>query len=305
MFALSTSWNAHRHNNARSMVEEIKKIGVDHIELNFTLTKDIVSGIIGLVDKGVIKVVSLHNFCPVPDSVDVKKASPDYFSLAAPNEEERKNAVEETKRTIDTAARLSAEAVVIHAGRLDISDKTRDLAKAIEGGIDATAIADAMKREREGELKKGYLDSLLKSIGEISAHSKERGIKVALENRFYFKELPSIEEFEVIFADFPPGANIYYWHDTGHAQVFDNLGLAPHKEYLDKFSSRLAGVHLHDVKGIINDHRAPLTGDFDFAVLKPYINKSVLKVLEPHAPATSEEIERALEHLKKLYGEER
>lgn len=301
MFGISTTWNSFRHDDARSMIEEIKKIGVDCIELDFKLNEEIVSGIKELVDGKFVKVLSLHNFCPMPEVPGKKKPSPDYYSLASIDKIERKKAVEETRRTIDTACRLKAQVVITHGGRLKVKDKTRKLAKVIDEGGDAVSMLARMQKKRDEELKKGYLDALLKSIGELSDYAKKCGIKIGLENRFYFRELPSIEEFEVIFENFNEDSNIAYWHDVGHAQVFENLKISRHKEYLNKFSKRLIGVHLHDIKGTIDDHRAPLTGDFDFAILKPYLHKDVLKVLEPHYPATAEEVKKGLEYLRQLY----
>jgi hypothetical protein len=88
MFGISTSWNSHKHNNARSMIQEIKKLGIDYVELNFQLSKEMVDGVVELVKEGNVSVWSIHNFCPVPDSVDIKKASPDYYSLSAIDEKE-------------------------------------------------------------------------------------------------------------------------------------------------------------------------------------------------------------------------
>ncbi|MBU4487760.1 MAG: sugar phosphate isomerase/epimerase [Candidatus Omnitrophica bacterium] len=284
------------------MIEEIKAIGVDSVELNFKLTKEMVDEVGRLVDEGFVKVASVHNFCPVPQFVAIKDASPDYYSLASLDAAERKMAVSETKHTIDTACRLKAKAVVVHAGRLDIKDRTRELGKAIEDGIDPRALISAMQEEREGALKKGYLDCLLESIKELLAYSKKAGIKIGLENRFYFRELPSIEDFDAIF-DMFKDPDISYWHDTGHAQIYENLKLLRHEDYLNKFAHRLLGVHLHDVKGVIDDHNAPFTGDFDFSILKPFLNKNVIKILEPHAPAQREDIQIAIKRLKQLYGE--
>jgi sugar phosphate isomerase/epimerase len=106
----------------------------------------------------------------------------------------------------------------------------------------------------------------------------------------------------VIFDYFGEGSNIFYWHDTGHAKVFENLKLSYQKEYLDRFLKRLIGVHLHDVRDVIDDHNAPLTGEFDFVMLKPYLRRDILKILEPHPPTTPEEIKRGLEYLKQVYG---
>lgn len=303
MFGISTSWNSHRHDSARSMIKEIKKLGIGFVELNFKLSQETVRDVAGLVAEGFISVISLHNFCPVPESIDIKKASPDYYSLASTNEAERKNAVEHTKRTIDAACDCRARAVVVHSGRLDIEDRTRELADAVSAGTDVSSLIENMQKKREEELQKGYFDSLFKSLEELSPYSKRCDIKIGLENRFYFRELPSIEEFELIFKHFDIDTNICYWHDTGHAKVFENLGLSKQGEYLEKLSNRLIGVHLHDVKGIMDDHNAPLAGDLDFAMLKPYLNKDMPKVLEPHMPATPEEIKRGLEYLKRLYGD--
>ena len=302
MFGISTSWNCEKHRDARSMIAEIKAIGVDAVELNFKLSKEMVGGVAGLVDEGFINVLSLHNFCPVPESIEIRKASPDYYSLASLDESEREKAVFETKRTMDAAYRLKAKAVVVHAGRLEIKDRTRELARAIEEGRDPEPLIALMQEERGSALSKGYLDRLLKSIKDLFLYSKKCGVKIGFENRFYFRELPSMADFDAIFTAFKD-PNICYWHDTGHAQVYENMGLLRHEEYLERFRDRLLGVHLHDVKGVINDHNAPFTGDFDFAILKPFLNKDVIKILEPHQPATAEEINSALRRLKILYGE--
>jgi hypothetical protein len=63
----------------------------------------------------------------------------------------------------------------------------------------------------------------------------------------------------------------------------------------------MLGIHLHDIKGI-DDHRAPLKGEFDFALLKPYVRSDTLKVLEPHYPATAEDITRGRKYLEKLFS---
>lgn len=301
MFGISTSWNYRRHTGARSMMEEIKKLGIDSVELNFKLSKTIVDEVIGLADKNFIKVLSLHNFCPVPDSVEISKASPDYYSLASLDPSERQKAITETKRTMDTACRLKAKAIVVHAGRLDIKDRTRELARAIEGGLDVTDLIDSMQEERDTALRKGYLDCLLESIKELLTHSKKVDVKIGLENRFYFRELPSIADFTAIFAAFKD-KNLGYWHDTGHAQVYENLKLLSHMEYLEKFGHRILGVHLHDVTGVIDDHNAPFTGSLDFSMLKPFLSGKVIKILEPHEPAKAEDIRSAVVRLRELYG---
>ncbi len=71
---------------------------------------------------------------------------------------------------------------------------------------------------------------------------------------------------------------------------------------MNKFSGRLLGIHLHDIIGVIEDHRAPGCGTFDFKTLKPYIRKDTIKVIEAHEPATGLEICRSVEYLTEILG---
>jgi len=303
MFAMSTAWNSYRHRNVRLMLEEILELGIDRVELDFNLKKRSVTDISGLASGGMIKVVSVHNFCPVPENIKTKKVSPDHYSMASTDETERKKSVQHTRQTIETAHSLGASAVVVHAGRLNISDETRKLAKVIGNVKEAQRMLAAMRIKRKAELEKGHLEALLKSIGELSRLAKQYDVKIGLENRFYFREMPSVEEFETIFERYGRDSNIGYWHDTGHARVFENLGITRPMEYLDRFADRLIGMHLHDIKNVLDDHQAPLSGYIDFGAFRPYMKKDTLKVLEPHYQATAPEIKKGLEHLKKVFAE--
>jgi hypothetical protein len=88
---------------------------------------------------------------------------------------------------------------------------------------------------------------------------------------------------------------------VGHAEVFQRLGLENHLTLLEKFHSRLIGVHLHDIINLMEDHKAPLAGTFDFSILKPYVRPETLKVIEAHQPATADEIRKGLIYLKGLF----
>ena len=69
MFSLSTSWNSHRHDNGISLIKEIKALGFDTVELNFALTGKAVEDILILKEASQIKVSSLHNVCPPPQTL--------------------------------------------------------------------------------------------------------------------------------------------------------------------------------------------------------------------------------------------
>ena len=74
--------------------------------------------------------------------------------------------------------------------------------------------------------------------------------------------------------------NVVYWHDTGHAQIKENLGFIRHAAHLESLADRLAGFHIHDVQFPARDHCAPGTGMIDFAALKPFVKPEHIKVFE-------------------------
>ena len=300
MFSLSTSWNSVLHEKGADIINEVKGLGFDTVELDFALEPKVVNEILDLKDKGLIKVSSLHNICPLPEGVEPDEASPDYYSMASLDEKERRLAVEAAKNTIDYAKKFSARAIVLHAGRVQIKDRTRELASLAGDRKRFDALRREMIRERD-EKKGGYLDSVFKSLDELVPYAEQMEVALGLENRYYYREIPLIEELEEIFERFGAGS-LQYWHDVGHAEVFERLGLARHKDFLNKFSDRLIGIHLHDIIGLVTDHRVPGLGTFDFKILKPYITNKTIKVLEVHQPAHAEEVRRGARYLVSILG---
>ena len=82
----------------------------------------------------------------------------------------------------------------------------------------------------------------------------------------------------------------------------ENLGLAKHKDFLERYGRRLIGAHLHDILGC-QDHLSPSQGKIDFSMLKPYLKKNVLKVIEAHQPASAEELISSRKFISQLYDE--
>ncbi|MFH1622443.1 MAG: TIM barrel protein [Candidatus Omnitrophota bacterium] len=300
MFALSTSWNTAASNSGKQIVNEIRNLGFDSIELCFSHTKKEISQI--SKDLGV-RVVSLHNFCPIPDGLLRKKALPDFFSLSSLNKTERKKALKFSKRTILLAKKLKTKAVILHTGRVEIEDYTRDLIKLKIKGQDKTSRFEFLKelatRERE-QNKHKYLDCIFKSLRELSDFAYNLGIALGIENRFYIREIPSFEEIKFFLENFHK-KGLYYWHDIGHAYVLEKLGFAKHLDYLKSYKEYLLGIHLHDVKKC-EDHMAPFTGEIDFKQIKPYIKRGTIKVIEAHRPATAKEIIESRKKLEKLFS---
>lgn len=299
--ALSTSWNSFRYSNAAEMIREIRTLGFRQVELNFSLTPAMLKSIILCVRKGTIRVSSVHNYCPIPPGFSLKQALPDCCSMSSVDENERKAAVKYTKKSIDTASSLNAKAVVLHCGRVQIPDKTKDLIACYNAGMYDTPEYYKLKGriilERERAFKP-YLDKTLKSLDELNRYAQRKGISLGVENRYYYREIPTLGEVGIILAAFK-GSNIFYWHDSGHAQLMENLGFWRHKDYLNLYADYLLGVHLHDITGT-QDHKAPSTGKLDFKILAGFIKRKTIKVMEVHHPASPREIVKGKKFLESI-----
>jgi len=299
-YSLSTSWNSSRHPNGFGIIKEIKALGFDTVELDWALTKNIVDDILSLKESGDIKISSLHNICPLPQGVAPGAATPDYYSLSSPEYAERGLAVAAAKNTIDYAKRLGARAVVLHIGKIYMQEQIRLLGSLINDKEKFIRTREEMIKRRQ-ERCAGYIDNVIESLKELAPYAAKTGVCLGVENRYYYTEIPLITELETIFKNFDEGS-LYYWHDVGHAEIFDRLGLARHRDYLEKFSNRLIGIHLHDIIGLMNDHNAPGFGNVDFSILKPYLRADVIKVLEVHGQASARQVQASVSYLNGIFG---
>ncbi len=304
-YSISTAWNIGKNANkkAEQIISEIEKAGFKKLELNFMIPEDLLKELKKVIFSKDLQVISVHNFCPLPAEMN-GQFSPDYFSVSSIDEDERKKAVYYAKKTVDTAVELSAKAVVLHSGRIDMPIRYKELIELFNNGKkfsdEYKQIIFEMVNERK-EKSSIYLESAIKSIRELTKYAFESGIMIGIETRYYYREIPQFEEFEVIF-DRIHEPNLVYWHDVGHAQCSQNLGITSHLSYLEKYSYRMKGIHLHDITGA-EDHKLPGEGDFEFEMLKKYLNSGVIRVLEPHIPVSIERLQKSINYLKRKIGE--
>jgi len=300
LLALSTAWNVKRHNSGQRLIQEILEMGFSAIELNVEITEEMLDEISLLYQEGKIKIVSLHNFCPKLIHIPSGRSLMGAYLLSSPDGEERKKAVELTKRTVDFAHLLNAEAVIIHAGEVPIESRAKEIFNYIVQGKIALAkkLISEVLNQREKE-KAVYFSNTLKSLEEISNYSERFNIKLAIENRFFHHEIPSFEEIGLILEHFRRG-DVYYWHDTGHARVAEKLGLVNSDEiFLKEYSDKLLGIHFHDIIGF-SDHLSPGNGEIDFERISAYLNQQTIKVLEPHETSLREDVISSRRYLQDL-----
>lgn len=91
---------------------------------------------------------------------------------------------------------------------------------------------------------------------QCDGEKKNIDVKLGLENRVNYHEMPNAEEYDMIFNGLPD-APVYMWHDIGHGEILNKLGLFDGIDVLSKYKNKLLGVHIHDVNNRFVDHLAP------------------------------------------------
>jgi sugar phosphate isomerase/epimerase len=87
--------------------------------------------------------------------------------------------------------------------------------------------------------------------------------------------------------------------DIGHAQTLDVMGFYPFMEWIHRFAGRILGLHLHDVRGVI-DHFAPGLGEVDYRQFVKYIPDDAQRTLEVHGINTLEDLSAGLDMLGEI-----
>jgi sugar phosphate isomerase/epimerase len=298
MIGLSTAWTSFDARTGGELINPIVDLGFGAVELEYRITGKLFQEILPRIRAHEIRILSIHNYFPVPEILSPEQASGDCFSLSSLDREEREKGIYYTCRTIERAHDLEARAVVLHLGRVE-TDLPRNRLQQIyrDGEWDAKG-AELLRQEQEErrQLRDSHLDALLFSIDKIVKQAEQLGVVVGIENRYYLREMPDKEEIGIILDQFR-GGPIGYWHDTGHAAVFETLGILKHEELLKAYAPYMVGIHLHDCQGI-DDHKPPGKGEIAFEMVKKYIPEQAIKIMEIHPPATSREILDGLAFLK-------
>ena len=286
------------------MLREIRDLGFEYAELSHGTRISLLPGILDAVDAGEIKISSLHNFCPLP--MGVNHSAPNLFQFSAENPRERENAHRHTLKTFEFAVRVKASLVVLHLGSIDMKDYTDKLIDMVGRGEKETSkyekLCEELTQKREAKKEK-FVERTKEILHRLLPEAEKHGFKLGIENREALEEIPLESDFRFFFKEFS-SPTIVYWHDTGHAQIKENLGFIHHAMHLESLRDRLFGFHIHDVQFPGRDHCAPGSGMIDFAALQPMVKPEHLKVFEFSPALTVEELKSGIAHVKRIWGEE-
>ena len=304
MLAFSTSWRSIESITAEEMLAALKNLDISKIELSYRISEGFYREMHNPLKHSGLKVVSIHNFFPIPPVKKDSKGGGDFFLLSSQDDEERQRAIRYTIKTIEHAAELNAAAVVLHCGFVEMNHEMQVLYQYVDSNRldskEAQIFIRNKLRERDRRKPK-HMDCLLTSLDRLVAVAEKQGVLLGMENRYHYHELPGLDDFKVIFAQFN-GAPIGYWHDTGHAHANETLGIIPKDSLLQNNSDRLIGVHLHDGVGL-DDHIPPGSGEIDFAALKPFLNADTIKVIELKPGIAASEVSEGIKFIREKLSE--
>jgi sugar phosphate isomerase/epimerase len=286
------------------MLREIRDLGFDHAELSHGTRISLLPGIIEAVEAGEIKISSLHNFCPLP--IGINHSAPNLYRFTSENPQERDNALRCTRKTMELAARLKAPVVVLHYGSMELKDYTGKLIDMAATGLKKTPkyekLCAEVLRKRESA-KERPIERANELLRKLLPEAERLGIKLGIENREGLEELPLEADYQLLFKALASPAAVY-WHDTGHAQIKENLGFLDHAFHLESQRDRLFGFHIHDTVFPGDDHCAPGMGTVNFAALKPMVKPEHIKVFEFSPLLPPGGVVAGVAHIKKLWGGE-
>lgn len=303
-FALSTNWCNRKYDSGEEIADKAIALGFEALELGFNTIDAQLSGFIKRLDR--IPVESVHAFCPVP--LSAPDGSPELYSLASIDENERAMAKIYLLKTIETASDLGAKTVVLHAGRIPLStffSKKRDShllrekLLAVKGDtldpkyrkiLNAALSARNKRAVKATEVFLHELDSIIPVL-------EKKSLTLALENLPFLEGYPNeVETLEILTK--LSGSPVYSWYDTGHHRVREMHGWIDEaaKEALRKLEdlSLIRGMHINDVKDYYDDHFAPGGGSVDFAALSSMAAKVEHIVFEPKSHVSEESLLKAL-----------
>jgi sugar phosphate isomerase/epimerase len=310
------------------MVVEMAELGFKRIELSHGIRIALVPGILKALAEGLVEVGSVHNFCPLPSST--WQAAPNLFNPASTDKQERGLWQRYTEQTLDFAVKVGAPKVVMHSGsawfffgspeakfekwlskqKLEAVEASKaESAPISEYELYTKLLASssfqkhrdrAMRRIKRASKKP--LQHLNVSYELIQVYAIERGLELCLENREGLEELPVDAEYPKFLEQLGGEETFRYWHDTGHAQIKQRLGLLDHRAHLESMASRLAGFHLHDVSEGGRDHRTPGTGTVDFKMISEFIRPEHTLVLELSPSLSRNQVRASRDYLLEILG---
>lgn len=296
-YSFSTCWNIKRHpSNGRDLIEEIKTLGFQYVELNYNVTTEHLRTIEPMIEKGQIGISSVHNVFPY---IADKDYDTDSVMLGFDDEYKRQRSVDLLIQSIEYADRYGAKAVVVHPSEIPFAYNIDEELKKIyhDQGRDSNEY-QALWKEMLQKRQQGsaiYTKRIQESLEQVCEYSAKKGLNIAIgiETRSRCYQMPSLMEAKSICESLK-GSPVYLWYDIGHAMMMDRMGLYDNLRELQEVKEYIYGVHIHETVEL-SDHWCPYVHSKDnyFDHFLDVIDHAVVKVYELKAACKPDEIDES------------
>ncbi len=292
--SLSSMWMVGRFAEFNNFQKTAHDLGFRGIELNHQID-------LSVLEKTRFKhheVSGVHEPCPADVPMPVLKQKD--WLISSLNEENRRQGIRMVKRSINLAHQLGAPRLILHAGQIqgmdELEGKIRKLYQSGKGkSSEFNQLVKEAKKNKDQKIQ-GHIEAAFTSLQELVEYARPYSIQIGIENRYHFMDIPGIDEMQSLLSVANPD-QLGFIFDVGHALALDHLGFNKFEEWLKRYSSRIIGVHLHDVNGI-EDHLAPGLGNVDFKAMAPYLPQDAFRTLEVKVNNTPEQITTGMKFLQ-------
>lgn len=281
VISLSTSYLQPKFpDSGYDMMCEAAAMGFEYVELGHSTPVSSTEGILRALDEGIVKVSSLHNFCPIPPWTS--GAQPNLFSPASKSKKESELWRRHTLNTAAFAAKTKAQAIVCHCGNLEyffLNPARRVLGKISTNGYAALGndaeykkLASSYMLSAGKKAEKNGYKNIFENVSAIAGECAANNLDLGLENREGADELPLDWNIDALLGMFENTPNVYAWHDIGHSKKKELALLADQFELIERTLPKIRGWHLHDCDADGHDHIAVGRGCIDFKKLSKYFD---------------------------------
>jgi sugar phosphate isomerase/epimerase len=294
--SISTMWAIHNYPDLNIFFNIAKSLGFQKIELNHQVDNVMLSR----VNFDHYQFSSVHE--PCPSDVSTKELVERDWLISAINPEDRRKGIDVVMKSIDLAHQLGAPVVVLHCGMIPFNQNHENTLRNLfrsgkTNSEEYRQIKTEFERARQAASPPS-LQAVHMSLDELLEYADRVNIKLGLENRYHYMDIPSLEEMEELLR-LADSTRLGFIYDVGHAQALDRLGFYPHDEWLRRYSGRMIGCHLHDVIGL-TDHYAPGVGEIDFKHIAKFLPQGAFRTFEMLPGNTLAQVRESIQNLAQL-----
>jgi len=295
--SISSMWAMGRFDDAAAFVAAVHQLGCAHVEANHEMPPAMFEGLVRLSREEPGLVTSIHDPCPA--TISLREMTQQDCLLSSVDPDRRRRAIQIARQSIASAQAVGARVVVLHIGRVrgpgQLEKQLREQYNA--GSPETDWLRQELIRER-ARLREPFLEAVTASLLELAHEARAAGVRLGLENRYYYPEMPIWDEVGLLLERLPADV-VGYWHDVGHAQVLETLGLERHEAWLRAYGPRCLGIHLHDCRGL-HDHQPPGRGTIDWEMIRRHLPATTLRVLEVSREHSTEDLAAGVQYLAGL-----